>query len=58
MSLFTVGFLDRHAKCTEQVESRLGKFLLARVNLWSEHTCFFVANGENIIQYALPSCEG
>ena len=24
---------------------------------WSEHTRFFVMNGKNIIQYALPSCE-
>ena len=27
-------------------------------NFWSEHTRFFVANGEHIIQYTLPSCEG
>ena len=33
-------------------------FFKAQISFWSEHTLFFVANGENIIQYALLSCEG
>ena len=33
----------------------LGKLFLVRVNFWSEHTRFVVANGINILYYALRS---
>ena len=54
----TVEWISRHEKCTKQAERYSSKFLLARVNVWSEHTCFFVAIDKNVIQYDLPSCEG
>ena len=46
----------RHGKCTEQAERCSGNcFDSGKLLVWTY--AFFVANGEHIIQYALPSCE-
>ena len=37
-------------KCTQQAQRCSGKFLLARVNFWSEYARFFPANGKYIIK--------
>ena len=42
----------RHGKCTQQVQRCSGKFFLARVKFWSEHTRFVVENGKNILYCA------
>jgi hypothetical protein len=44
--------------CTDQAKRCLGKIVVALVILLSKQMLFFVTNGKNIINYALPICEG
>ena len=49
---------DQHGKCTEQAERCSGNFF-GLCKFWVlTYAFFFLVNGKNFIQYALPSCEG
>ena len=47
-------FVLRHCADLANVPSKPSA---AWVNFWSEHTCFVVGNGINILYYALQSCK-